>query len=708
MEQIIYNTIVNNNKISLKKIIKKTGLSEDLVKTIINHLKLDGVILELDNKYMPFPDDCQLGTVIASSSLKKYIECDGNKIPISSNFYYDVLINDMVCFKLNKSHSADIVSVVDRPLTQMTCEVINNDGKLEIIPYHRGINIKLNKEDMDKLLDGDIILVTIPEGSFNDYYENKLIRKIGNKDDPFIQDTLIALNYGFDDEYDEEYINELIKIPNEVSEDDLIDRIDFRDQNSFTIDGKYTKDMDDGIYAEELDNGVIRVYVHIADVSHYIKQGSAIFKRACEKSTSLYMNNSVFHMLHHTISNGICSLNPNVDRLAKTVILDIDKNGKVINFNIVKSVINSKKKMIYDDVDLILNNQLIPPGYENFVKELSLLNKASLRLDNKYKANGRIDFANTELNIVYNDDGTIESISNPIDSPASKLIENLMICTNEAVAKWLFYMSMPTIYRIHELPDLKSINELIGNLNKQGYRIKYINTITSPESLQIIINKLRNYESFNTLSQLFVMSMKRARYSVNNTGHYALALPAYLHFTSPIRRLPDLIVHMICDLVLIDYEKLDKLDYKSLEQELEKLAVHASKRERLADAAEMQAEKRLIIEKLAEYVGEEFEATVCEIGKNTRIKLFELDTYIDEKNLSDSFLFDTRRKQYYDSQSNTYLTSGTRILVRLTDVNTFNNSFQVEVLGTVESNTKINSDSKIKKLIKQKDTVLDE
>lgn len=698
MNDKIYNIIIKTGKISLKKLIKKTGISEEEIKKIIKELKLDGYILELDNKYIPFPDDCYLGTIIETSSLRKYIEFNGQKIAISSDFYFDVILNDLVCFKLNQDNEADIVSIVDRPLSKMTCEVVNKNGKLNIIPYRQGIRVKLNKEDQNKLLDGDIILVSIPDGEIGEYYENKLIKKIGRRDDPYIQDRLIAINYGFDDDYSDEYLEEVSNMPNEVCDDDLNDRVDFRNQNCFTIDGKYTKDMDDGIYAEKLDNDIIRVYVHIADVSHYVKRDSLVFNRACEKGTSLYMNNSVFHMLHYIISNGICSLNPNVDRLTKTVIMDIDKDGKVINYDIVKSVINSKKKMVYDDVDFILNDMYIPYGYENFTNELKILNEAAIRLEKKYKLNGKIDFANTELSMNYNDDGTINSINEPVNSPASKLIENLMICANETVAKWLFYMEMPTIYRIHELPELKKINELISTLNKQGYNIKYINNVDNPESLQIVIDKLRNYEGFNTLSQLFVMTMKRARYSVDNLGHYALALPAYLHFTSPIRRLPDLVVHMMCDFILTGYQDLENIDYNNLETKLNELAVHASTMERLADSAEAEANKRLIIDKMDTLIGEELEATVCELGKKIRIKLFDIDTYIDCKKLGENFIFDSKRKQFFDINTNQCIGIGSKIIVRLTSVNKFNNTFKIKLLGTKNTNVKK------KKLIKEPNT----
>ena len=694
MKELVYNAISKTKKINYRKLLKKTGIPDLELKTIIKELKLDGSILELDNKYMVFPDNYYLGSVITTTSMRKYIESNNKKIAISSNFYYDVLPDDLVCFKINDEGMADIVSVVDRPLSKMTCEVVLDKGKLKIIPYHKGIKVNLPKNVLNELLDGDIIVVSVPDGEIGDYYEAEFIKKIGNRSDPYIQDINIAVNYGFDNDYSDDYLDEVNKMPTEVCDNDLIDRIDFRNQNCFTIDGIYTKDMDDGVFAERLDNDVIRVYVHIADVSHYVKKGSLIFERACEKATSLYMNNSVFHMLHHKISNGICSLNPNVDRLTKTVIMDIDKDGKVIDYNIVKGVINSKKKMVYDDVDYILNGISIPDGYENFIKELEVLNEASIRLDNKFKSGGKIDFANTELEMVYNDDGSINTINNPIDSPAGKLIENLMICANETVAKWLYYLEMPTIYRVHELPNLKTINELITTLNRQGYNIKHINNVDSPESLQIIIDKLRNYDCFNTLSQLFVMSMKRARYSVDNYGHYALGLPAYLHFTSPIRRLPDLAVHMMCDIVLENYSELEDFNYADMCSRLDDLATHSSVMERLADVAEKEGERRLIIDKLDTLIGEELEATVCELGKKIRIKLYDIDTYLDSHKFEKNFIFDTKRKQYIDKDTNNYVGIGSKIIVKLTGVNKLNNTFTVSVLGLKNNNV-------MKKILKQ-------
>ena len=219
------------------------------------------------------------------------------------------------------------------------------------------------------------------------------------------------------------------------------------------------------VIQKRIHGNLIRVYVHISDVSHYVKPDSLLFKRASEKTTSAYINDSVFHMLHHVISNGICSLNPFEDRLTKTVVMDIDEDGHIVDFEIVKSVINSKKKMTYDDVDEILTENSIPSGYEEFANSLKILHEASLRLENKYVNDGKIEFANTDTDNEYNSDGSIKNIKDMVEGPGRKLIENLMIAANKTVATWLFWSSVPSVYRVHEMPKLSKVNEAIKLIN---------------------------------------------------------------------------------------------------------------------------------------------------------------------------------------------------------------------------------------------------
>ena len=683
-ERILEIISKNSGKITFKNLLSEFNIGRNELNKLLLELKLDGQILQVGNKYKLFPDNLHLGSITISSSGRKYIFHDGEKISVASNFLNSVILNDTVAFNINENNEAEIVSIVDRVLGKMTCEIKLIDGKKMVIPFHEGIDVKLDKNVLDKLYDGDIIVVNITnDDMFGNEYE--YIKTIGRRDDPLIDDVANALNFGFDNDYDEEYMKEVYKFPTSVSDNETIGREDYRDQQSVTIDGINTKDMDDGVYAEMREDGIIRVYVHIADVSHYVKKNSRIFERACEKTTSLYLNNSVFHMLHHIISNGICSLNPDADRLTKTVVMDIDKDGKIIDYNIVKSVINSKKKMSYEDVDQIIMHNNMVPGYEKFEKQLYILYDAAVRLEKRYvEDNGKINFANTELSIKYNDDGTIKTVANRENSISRKIIENLMIAANESVANWFVNMDMPTVYRVHEFPNIYKINNVIEELNKEGYKIKPIKDIDNPKSLQKILAILSSYPEYPIISQMLVMAMQRARYSTENVGHYALGLPAYLHFTSPIRRLADLLVHMMIDLILVDSDKITPEYLNEIERTLEDLCIHASKMERQADMAERIAERREILKMLAKNMDQEYEAIIVELGRKIKIRLAGVDTYIDSHDLKDIYRYDSKRKRYYDPEEKQHIKVGigTKIYVKIINIDPINDKFNVKIVNT--------------------------
>ena len=690
MKESILNEIREHNRVTYKNLINKFNIGHNELDKILLELKLDGEIIQLGNAYRIFPAGLCIGNVVASASGRKYIMYNNEKISIASDFLNGVILNDVVTFSLNDENEAEIYTIVDRTLGKMTCEIKVVSGKKRIVPFHNNINIKLSDEVLDTLYDGDIVAVNVELNGDATYIET-----IGRRDDPLIDDVAIALNFGFDNNYDEEYMKEVNKLPTDVSEEETVGRHDYRKQKCFTVDGRGTKDMDDACFGEMLENGNIRIYVHIADVSHYIKPFSLIFKRACEKTTSLYLNNSVFHMLHHLISNGICSLNENKDRLTKTVVMEIDKDGNIVDFDIQKSVINSKKKMVYDDVDEIIMNNKMVDGYEPFEKTLYILYDAAMRLENRYvNKNGKINFANTELDKTYNDDGTIKSVDNEENSIARKIIENLMIAANETVANWFILIGMIAVFRIHDLPNANTINKVIEILNENGYNIKPVKDVDNPKALQKILNSLSKYEAYPIISNMLVMAMKRARYSVVNSGHYALGLPAYLHFTSPIRRLADLLVHMLVDLVLETPEKITPEFLNETEEKLIILAKRASERAVLADTAEKIAERREILKALAKNKDVEYEAVVLEVGKKIKIRVSGVDTYIDSKQLNSVLGYDSRRKRFYGRNNSSQLKIGSKLLVKITNIDATSDNFSVKVLDMIYDN--INNDVKTK------------
>ena len=314
---------------------------------------------------------------------------------------------------------------------------------------------------------------------------------------------------------------------------------------------------------------------------------------------------------------------------------------------------------------------------------------AAVRLEKRYVLeNGKINFAKTELSITYNEDGTIKSVANRENSIGRKIIENLMIAANETVANFFISMDMFTVFRVHEFPDLYKVNGVIDKLNRSGYHIKPITDVENPKALQKILQILSTYEEYPIISQMLVMTMQRARYSTENLGHYALGLPAYLHFTSPIRRLADLLVHMMIDLILTDTNKLTPEYLRELEETLRKLCEDASKMERQADMAEAIAEHRQILKKLARNKDMEYEASVVDIGNRIRIRLDGVETDFDSHVLNKVLGYDSKRKRYYDKMTGQHLKIGTKLLVKIVNVDAINDNFSVKVLGMVNDNVK--------------------
>ena len=699
-DKLLATIKLKNGKATFRYLLNRFNIDSNLLNNLLSELKLDGKILQIGNKYMIFPSDLKLGNIMVSGSGNKYICYEGERISISSNFLNDVIMSDVVSFRMLDNGKAEIVSIVDRVLGKMTCTVMTVNGKKKIVPYRDGISITLPKDVTDNLYPEDIILVEVIPNEIGNHCDAKFIKKIGRTTDPCREDEITCLNYGFSNEYSDEFMEEIRKIPTSISEEDLINRVDFRNQLVVTIDGRETKDMDDAVYAERISDNITRVYVHIADVSHYVKNGSLVFNRACEHTTSVYTEGAVIHMLHPALANVICSLNPNEDRLTKTVIMDINNDGEIVDYNIVKSVINSKKKMAYEDVDEILLNGNVPPGYEEFLDQIDILREVASKLETRYSKNGKIDFLNCEIHKEHNSDGTIKSTKYVYNSPSRKIIEFLMIAANESVASWLYHMGIPAIYRILEQPDLNTINEIIDKLNRYGFNIRHVTNVDTPKNIQIILDRIKNSDKYPLVSQMLVMGMKRARYSVYNSGHYALSLDAYLHFTSPIRRLADLIVHMMVDLVLCDYDKLLEYDIDELEKVLEKLAVRSSQMERRADMAQADSERRAVIQFMSGFIGNEYEAVVSDIDGRIRLKVNGIDTYVDYSDFSDNFIFDKRKKLLYDTNSGMYVNFGTKLKVILTNANSANRSYRVKVIGVpFELN---NTNAKKKKLMQNK------
>ena len=497
-------------------------------------------------------------------------------------------------------------------------------GSNTFIPYNVHGKIKVVcKETKSDIVIGNLAVVKIGK----DYvdvanedliYEGSIFKVIGHKNDPEIEVAAIAATHGFFNDFSDEALKELKQIPDQVLEEEIEGRVDLRDEKIFTIDGADTKDMDDAVSIKKEDENYI-LSVHIADVNHYVKKGSNLDKEAYIRGTSAYLADSVLPMLPHKLSNGICSLNEKVDRLTKTIKMIIDQKGKVIDYEIYDSVINSNKKMTYEEVNEILEEGKIIEGYENYIEDLELMRELSIILKEKRKKKGNIDFSSNEIKAVVTKEGKPTSFEQRMQKTAEKIIENFMICANEMVTTHYSYMGLPFIYRVHGDPHDEALIEAINYLKEEGLCVGSVNNLLNKinngtytsKDLDEFIESFKGTDNYGVISNHILTSMSKARYSNVNEGHYGLALNFYSHFTSPIRRYPDLIVHRLID-SYNDYENvLDKLD--NIESSLPEICAHSSKMEREADTAEIETLDLKMAEFIKDHIGEEFKGQIVKM-----------------------------------------------------------------------------------------------
>ena len=537
----------------------------------------------------------------------------------------------------NKTHYADakVEKVIKRNKEKAIFEYA---GKGEFLPYgiSENITVLCPKEQLIGLVCGDRVLVKVGKDLLAQI-EGKLIfqgdieKHVGHKDDPGIDIQTIAASHGFFKDFPKEVENQLKTIPDKVTEEELIGRKDLRNKTIFTIDGKDTKDMDDAISIDIAENGDYILGVHIADVTHYVKEGTPLYEEAKLRGTSAYLADSVIPMLPHQLSNGICSLNENEDRLTKTVEMIIDKNtGKIKDYYIFDSVINSKKKMNYDDVNKLLEESIVPKGYEQFVADLLNMRFLAALLNENRKKLGKVDFFSDEIKVITSPTGDPIEFEARNQKTAERLIENFMIAANTCVAEYHSYLSVPFVYRTHGSPNDDNLLETLKLLKIEGLCDKIhtdalINKIKNDRytsnDLNEFINHYKNKETYPVISNLILRSMSKAIYSSHNDGHYGLGLKYYTHFTSPIRRFPDLEVHNLIN-QYYTYEDIPKILNNELELPI--ICSHSSFMEREADKAELET----LDLKMAQYM----QSCIGEIMEGQIIKMSPYDNEIRLEN----------------------------------------------------------------------------
>lgn len=617
MEEDILRVIENSKQsgIKLEDVIGKfKSINEEEIEYEVSLLEKEGKIYKNCNGYYIVLDkDLKISTLYCSHKGRRYVTDNNNIFFVDSKDINGALDFDKVIFRPNeKNKTARVEKIIERQNDIVVAEVISTtNGKiLSTINTPEKVNIHIRQGELEKYYDGDRLVVNVESYSIPNEIKGKIIEKLGNKKEPNIEEVTIAASRGFTTKYSKEYLDELAAIPDKVTDEDIKGRLDLRNDVIFTIDSESTKDMDDAISIKVLDNGNYQLGVHIANVSHYIKKGSVIYEDAIKRGNSAYFANSVIPMLHFDISNGICSLNEDVDRLTKSCIMEINKKGKVVNYYITDSVIHSKKKMTYEDINKIFEDGVIISEYLPYYDSLKILKELTTILKEKHEKDGYIAFASNEIKtIVDNNDETLE-FKNVHQGIGQEMVEYSMIAANETVAGHVFWMRLPFIYRIHNEPREKRIEEAMEIAKKIGYRFSKIKDMGGSHLLQQVIKQLSVKEEFQALSQFFVKTMPRALYSTENIGHFALALDFYTHFTSPIRRGCDLIVHELLDL----YDKdISYVNFEELEDELAIISEHISYTERQADMVEYEINALRMVKYMRENIGKTYKARIHDI-----------------------------------------------------------------------------------------------
>ncbi len=506
-----------------------------------------------------------------------------------------------------------VLKIVKRNLKNLVGEVKIQGKKKILEPDDDKINLKiyLSPETSQNCVEGHKVLAKLNKKIDNHTYIGDCLKILGHKDDAGIDILSIAYKYGIYEEFSPETIKELDNIPEEVSEKELENRTNLTNELIFTIDGADTKDIDDAISLTKHED-YYTLGVHIADVSHYVKENTALGDDAYERGTSSYLADTVIPMIPHKLSNGICSLNEGVIRLTMSCVMDIDKNGKVINYDIFPSFIKSRKKMTYDNVNEILENNHIPKGYEEYAEKLKEMHELAKILRKEKVSRGYIEFDIPEAKIIQDKTGKAIAIKKREQHAGESLIEDFMIAANETVATHISNMELPFIYRVHDLPNAEKIEDFLNLVKALGYQIKTNIKEITPKTMQKLINELKDKPEFLILSTLMLRSMKKAEYSKNNIGHFGLASKNYTHFTSPIRRFPDLTVHRLLKKYLIEKDfNMSTINY--LEKSLAEIADHSSEREVASTNAERDVNDMKMAEYMESHIGEEYDGIISSV-----------------------------------------------------------------------------------------------
>lgn len=595
-----------------------------------------------------------------------------------------------------------VIRILERGITQVVGTYSESKSFGFVIPDDKKIanDIFIPQHASHGAVEGHKVVVKLtsyPEGRVS--AEGEVIEILGHKNDPGVDILSVIHKYGLPMEFPEEVMEQANAVSDTIEESEIGSRRDLRNDVLVTIDGADAKDLDDAVTVSKLENGNYKLGVHIADVSHYVKEGSPIDKEALERGTSVYLVDRVIPMIPHRLSNGICSLNPQVDRFTLSCEMEITPNGDVVNHEIFESVIKTTERMTYGNVNKILvdkdEEQL--ERYEALVPMFQDMEKLAAILRKKRMNRGAIDFDFNEARVIVDEAGHPTEVVLRERSVAEKLIEEFMLAANEAVAEHFHRLDVPFIYRIHEDPKPEKLQRFFEFITNFGYIVRGSANDVHPKALQEIIEAVAGKPEETVISTVMLRSMQQAKYDPESLGHFGLSAEFYTHFTSPIRRYPDLIVHRLIRTYLVE-GKLDQATKEKWNAILPEIADHTSKRERRSVDAERETDDLKKAEYMLDKIGEEYTGI---IGSVTNFGMFvELPNTIEglvhvSFMTDDYYRFDERQLAMIGERTGKVFRIGDEIDIRVSNVNKEERAIDFEIIGMKVSRPRPSGEKKI-------------
>ena len=604
---------------------------------------------------------------------------------------------DTVLVRVSSASSGDrregsITKIAERGISKVVGQFQDNKGFGFVLPDDKKISmdIFIAKEDTLGAIDGHKVVVEItgwPEGRKS--ATGMVTQILGHKNDPGVDILSIIHKHGIEVDFPQSVIDHANSVPEQIAESDIEGRRDLRDEVIVTIDGADAKDLDDAVTVTKNADGTYKLGVHIADVSHYVTEGSAMDTEAYDRATSVYLTDRVIPMLPHRLSNGICSLNPQVDRLTLSCEMTIDGSGKVIAHEIFQSVIKTKERMTYTDVYKIIDekDEALRERYSDLVPMFELMAELAEILRNKRADRGAIDFDFKESKVLVDNEGWPSDVVIRERTVAERLIEEFMLAANETVAEHFHWMEVPFIYRIHEDPKPEKLQRFFEFITNFGIVVKGSGNDIHPRALQEIVESIEGMPEEPVISTMMLRSMQQAKYYAESLGHFGLSTEFYTHFTSPIRRYPDLIVHRLIRTYLINGD-VSKPTLAHWDAVMDEIADHTSGRERRAVDAERDTDSLKKAQYMADKIGEEFEGIVSSV---TNFGMFvelpnTIEGLVHVSNMTDDYYrFDDRQMMMIGERSGKQFRIGDEVEVRVTSVKPEESAIDFEIVGMVKS-----------------------